>query len=250
MMRTLKFNLGDNITAFSTLRGNVANPYEPYAGFNACGYTGDNPDHVRECRLILSRDLDVEPQQLIIPRQTHSCNVCFISNPVDEATLNDVDGLVTSTPGLALCINTADCVPVVMADPTAGIIAAVHSGWRGTAGGIVPNAIDMMVGAGARPQAIRVAFGPSICTQCFEVGEEVAANFKSTHGAISRFGLKPHIDLRVAIIQSLISKGIPHKNIYSGAPCSRCNISDYFSARRLGVSSGRTLSVIMIKQEL
>ena len=108
------------------------------------------PSGLEECRGRLAAQLDIGISQLVIPRQTHSACVKLIDSlPVDPAELEGVDGLVTSLSGVALVIHTADCVPVVMADRRNGIIAAVHSGWRGTVADITGRALRLMECAGA-----------------------------------------------------------------------------------------------------
>lgn len=246
-MKILSLNLGPGITAFSTERGQGCDASAPYSGFSICSYTGDALDHIRECRRALSARLGVADDRILTPRQTHSLNVATVTGRTRPEELEGVDGLVTATPRLALCINTADCVPVLMADPEAGVIAAVHSGWRGTVGEIVTSAVKKMVDLGASPDRIRAAFGPSICADCFEVGEEVAERFRHIPGAVIDTAEKPHVDLRTAITHSLLLSGIKPDMIDGSAPCSRCLHDRFFSARRLSVASGRTLSVIMLR---
>lgn len=248
LLTTIDYPLTEGITAFSTLRGtnDVTNPYN---GFNVCHYTGDDQSHIDTCRELLCKRLNISPDRLIIPRQTHSSHIAVIDS-YDLPPLDDTDGMVTNVKGLALCINTADCVPVLMADATAGIIAAVHSGWRGTVAGIAGKAVSGMVRMGAVPHRIKAVMGPSICTGCFEVGHEVAQIFNDTFPGIQTVDnshLKPHIDLSAAIRATLYDVGVEPENISGPPACSMCNHSDYFSARRLGIKSGRTLSVIMLR---
>ncbi len=238
------------MTAFSTGRG-TDRPDDPYGGFNACHYTHGNPQEVAACRSILC-DMLPGLRELVIPRQTHSLNVALVdTTPVGN--LEDVDALVTAVPGVAIAVNTADCVPVLMADSEAGVVATVHSGWRGTAGHIVLKALDVMEQAGARRGRINVVFGPSICTGCFEVGPEVADVFMSEYPGtddivFKNYGERPHVDLRRAIVHDLVDGGIDESNIDCSAPCSRCNWTEWWSARRMGVNSGRTLSLIMLQK--
>ncbi len=236
----------DKIIAFSTERGEGVDASSPYAGFSICDYTGDTPEHVSECRHALCGHLGIDDSRLIVPRQTHSVNIETVDGT--QGKLPDgVDGLVTATPGVALGINTADCVAVLMADEEAGVIAAVHSGWRGTAGGISTKCLGRMMILGARPERIRVWMGPLICCDCFEVGEGVAAHFDRYPGAVRRSpGLKPHVDLGSAIRYNLIEAGVKGENIALPTACSYCSHDRFFSARRLGIASGRTLSVIML----
>lgn len=217
----------------------------PYDGFNTCHYTGASPEAIASCRRELASNLGVATEALIIPRQTHSACVRIIDAlPADPASLEGVDGLITTLPGVALVIHTADCVPVVMADPHKGIIAAVHSGWRGTKADITGEALRLMESLGSDPADIIAAMGPCICQSCFETGQEVAEQFPEAYVS-HEFGEKPHIDLPAIIRDRLTASGVKSGNISMPPACSRCDHHNYFSARRLGVKSGRTATVII-----
>lgn len=252
-MTTAKIDLAigvGGVTAFSTLRGRLT-AGDPYSGFNACHYVGDTPAHVEECRGLLCRDLGIDSDHLVMARQTHTDRVALIERlPVASDALEETDGLVTRLRGVALAVNTADCVPLLMAAAEAGVIAAVHSGWRGTVARIAAKAVEAMQEIGAGPSRIRAALGPMICSGCFEVGDEVAERFRADFPAEvvtrGREG-RPHVDLGAAVRHTLIASGLEAENIAPAPVCSRCNPDRFFSARRLGVASGRTLSVIMLR---
>ncbi len=235
------------LTAFATERG-AADPSDHFSAFNACDYTGDSPAHVAACRREAARALGLQGAgRLILPRQTHSLNVAIVTAASDPLTLTDIDALVTSDTSIAIGVSTADCIPLVMVDPVARVAAAVHSGWRGTAGRIAARAVEAMTSLGAAPGHILAAMGPGICRDCFEVGEEVAdafaEAFPGADGIILRCpGEKPHISLHRAITVTLVDAGVSPGAISSAAPCSRCNPERFFSARRLGIRSGRTLT--------
>lgn len=229
------------ISAFSTLR-DTDSPSEAYSGFSTCSYTGDSPAHYTGCREELCQSLEISADKIVFPLQTHSLNVAIVTDP--SAPLPDTDAIVTALPGVALGIHTADCVPIVLADTENGVIAAVHSGWRGTAGNIAALTVDKMVETGADRQKIVAAMGPCICADCFEVGEEVAVHF-NRFGTVNRTRTKPHVDLPATVAASLESAGICRDRISMPPACSRCNPADFFSARRLGTASGRTLTVII-----
>lgn len=249
-MKKIDYNLGSGITAFSTLRGNIVDWREPYDGFNVCHYCGASDSKVEQCRRELLELPTLSCKRLIIPDQTHSTNVAIVRHANDTLLYGGVDALVTDCPDVVLCINTADCVPILIADPKAGIVAAVHSGWRGTVGLIAAKAVEAMLSLGASPQNIKAVFGPSICANCFEVGEEVADIFRKTfHNVecvISHPGQKSHVDLHKAITATLINRGLETENIIAPQLCSHCNPNEWFSARRLGIRSGRTLSAIAL----
>ena len=245
----INYNLGDGIRAFTTTKGELTHAENPYSGFSVCHYVGDNDSHIARCRQLLADHINIPQNQIIIPRQTHSANVAIITDiPTNGCSLENVDALVTSLSGVALCINTADCIPILLADSTSGIIAAVHSGWRGTIANITANTIDAMMELGANPKRIQAAMGPSICTSCFEVGEEVAdiflTEFPQRTDIVDLSHPRPHINLAAAVHQTLLDKKIAAEHIALPPVCSKCNPQEFFSARHLGINSGRTLSLI------
>lgn len=249
MIPAVNYDFGRGITAFSTLRGDCSES-DPYSGFNACHYVGDSPAHVAACRRLLAADLRIPESRIVIPRQTHSSDVAVIrSTPVDPGLTDSVDALVTGLKDVVLCVNTADCVPVLLSDREAGVIAAVHSGWRGTAGLISLRTVEAMVAEGASAKRIKAAMGPSICPGCFEVGPETAAVFNNVFGTGNNIVDNSHgrlrIDLAAAIRQTLLDAGLSDDSISDPPACSRCFPGVYFSARAMGIASGRTLSLIL-----
>lgn len=240
------------VVAKSTCRGCVIEN-DNYSGFNACHYTGDDAAHVDICRAQLCEMLGINRESLVIPRQTHSLNVAVVDSiPFDSEKLENIDALVTTLPQVAIAINTADCVPIVMVDDIARVIAVAHSGWKGTVGRIASKTVATMVECGAEISHIKVAMGPCICGDCFEVGDEVVAQFvnngfDSPQIILNGYGERSHIDLPQACRQSLLEIGVRDENIVLSVDCSRCNTTKFFSARRLGINSGRTLTMVMIK---
>lgn len=236
-MRTLTLDLGEGVEAWSTLR-RASNPADPYDGFNACGYTGDDAEHVAACRSLL-------PRPFVMPRQTHSLNVLTVCGPGEP---HDVDALVTCERGLMLCINTADCVPIVMADAEAGVVAAAHSGWKGTVGRIAALTLRRMCELGADVRRVRVAMGPCIGPDCFEVGRDVADRFVAAGlgDAVIERTPRPYVDLGAAVRHTLMDEGVDTSNIAMPVACSRCNPADWCSARAVGVASARTLTAVTL----
>lgn len=238
------------MVAISTCRGCVVEG-DNYSGFNACHYTGDDMAHVEGCRKELCKELGINRESLIIPRQTHSLNVAVVDTiPFDAEKLENIDALVTTLSGVAIAINTADCVPLVFADEVNKVIGVAHSGWKGTVGSIASKTVAKMIQCGASLSHIKVAMGPCICGDCFEVGHEVVEQFvnngfDSSQVILNHYQPRPHIDLPQACRQSLIEIGIRDENIQLPTDCSRCNPHEFFSARRLGINSGRTLTVVM-----
>lgn len=208
------------VSAFSTL-----------AGFNVCGYAGADPQQVESDLTRLKEFSGVG--EIFIPRQTHS--VC-VARPGDN--LEGVDALVTDCPNQMLCINTADCLPLLLYDPVARVIGAAHCGWRGTVGGIAGRTLHAMTELGARPEHIVAAIGPFISVDRFEVGPEVAEQFPSA-ARIEFPDKRPHVDLLEAVRMQL-----PGVKILETAGCSVSD-SRFYSVRRQGRSLPfRTLSVI------
>lgn len=247
------------VKAFSTTRGEI-DKRNPYSGINLCDYVGDDALRVLDARLSLAVQLGVTLENLVMPRQTHSCRVAvidsqFIDSDIEqqETALEGVDALVTTLPGTVIGVNTADCVPIVLADGQAGVIAVAHAGWRGTSGRIVKNVVDEMCRLGASPERIQAAMGPCICQDCFEVGDEVVDAFKQAgfdlDAIVSRNSAtgKAHIDLSAANRDALIAAGVPASQIVLSRHCSHCEHDRFFSARRLGTDSGRTFTAIYMK---
>lgn len=249
----------EGVEAFSTTRGEV-DGRNAYSGVNLCDYVGDDALRVLDARLTLAMQLGVDLDDLVMPRQTHSCRVAVIdegfrSMDIDrqEAALEGVDALVTTLRGVVIGVNTADCVPIVMADSQAGVIAVAHAGWRGTVGRIAEATVNEMCRLGARANRIQAAMGPSICQECFEVGDEVVEAFNQAgfdlDAIVKRNPVtgKAHIDLRAANRAVLEAAGVPVDNIVTSRHCSRCEHDRFFSARRLGIDSGRIFTGILMR---
>lgn len=241
----------EGIAAFTTLRGD-ARTDDNYSEFNICNYTGDSHEHIVACRRLLCRHLNVDDARLIMPRQTHSVNVAEITaRSHRDVCLDDVDALVTNLPDIVIGINTADCVPLVFADPAGGIIGAAHAGWKGTKNGIVARTVQAMCRLGADPQRIMIAIGAAICQDCFEVGDEVVEQFADAgfdlNAIVRRNPItgKAHIDLPEANRITAMQSGVPDANINLSGRCTRCQPMRYFSARRIGIRSGRIFTAII-----
>ena len=261
MMELVKLdfvNFVEGVEAFSTMRGQV-DGRNAYFGVNLCDYVGDDALRVLDARLTLSMQLGIDLDDLVMPRQTHSCRVAVIDEhframDIDkqETALEGVDALVTKLQGVVIGVNTADCVPIVLVDGHAGVIAVAHAGWRGTVGRIAKAVVEEMCRQGARADRIQATMGPSICQKCFEVGDEVVDAFKQAHFNLDDIVVrntetgKAHIDLRAANRAVLVAAGVPVGNIAMSQHCSRCEHTRFFSARKLGINSGRTFTGICL----
>ena len=143
-----------------------------------CGYgSGDDPEAVRENRARAMSTCGLSPPALCTAYQVHSAEALVVTAPWKREDAPRVDAMVTATPGLALAILTADCVPVLMADREAGVIGAAHAGWRGALSGVLEAAVEAMLGLGARAGGIRAVIGPAIGAVSYEVGPEFPAPF-------------------------------------------------------------------------
>lgn len=246
----LTLHAGRGIEAFSTLRGvDPGDASGPYAGFNACHYVGDDADHVARCRRQLASALNLPESHILIPRQTHSTRVAVIGDEI-PSTLDGFDALTTRRADIALCVNTADCLPIVFNDPVDKVIGIAHAGWKGVIGDIVTATIDSMRGLGADPKLIKAAIGPSICGNCYEVDDDFAQKFvdafAATANLVKQSGKpgKRLLDLRKAVVLRLKAGGLADSSILQADACTRCRPDLFFSARALGTASGRVLTVI------
>lgn len=236
----------DGVFAFFTHRGTYYKD-NPYSSFNICDYTGDSIEHVDSCRNLLCRHLGISREKLIVPHQTHSSHCVIIDQiPVDYNKLNGTDAVATKLRGVVIGISTADCIPILLADPCNEIIAATHAGWRGAINGIIQSTIATMVSLGSKPKDIIASMGPAICSRCFEVGDDVASRFPQSCVKNANHA-KPHIDLAKYAANQLIASGVEANNIAGPPACTRCNSDKFFSARALGINSGRIFSAIMLK---
>jgi len=178
-------------------------------------------------------------------RQTHGTDVLYCSG---EGDIHDIDAdcLITDQADRALAVRTADCLPVLLADPVAGIIAAVHAGWRGTAANIVACAIEEMKQRGASPARIIASLGPCIGPCCFHIEEDTAAALSaSAPGASKLIHQHPlRADLTGLNRLQLLQSGLTTDNIESLQTCTSCNKDAYFSFRRDKGETGRHLAVV------
>jgi len=185
------------------------------------------------------------PEDVRIVKQVHGAVVVSVRASDEPMRLSACEGdaLVTAAPGVALGARSADCVPVLLADPRSGHVAAAHAGWRGVVGGVVPAAAVALVELGARTPDLRVALGPSIGPCCFEVGDEVAAQFPAATVHV-RPGGKPTVDLRHALVLQLAACGVTPDHLDAAAPCTYCDAASWPSYRREGAAAGRLVGWI------
>ncbi len=232
-----------NLVAFTTTKQSLT--------LETARFTGDETSGYYENRKQLAALLGIEIERMIFPRQTHSNNVCQLVD-IPEKEITETDALVSNRPGLCLCVQTADCVPILLYDPVKKVAAAIHAGWRGTVNKIVANSVRIMVESYACSASdILAAIGPSIGPGVYEVGTEVVEAVRaSVPGAdqtlYKNSGEKYHFDLWEANRQILLKCGLQKEHIEILAECSFKEGEKYYSARREGEQTGRMVSGIML----
>lgn len=250
-----------NISHFITTRqGGVSEG--PYASLNPGEYAGDDPECVRRNREILAEAIGITPDKFVAPFQIHEDKIAVIdtSFPIGEEPrktgfLQGVDAVMTDLPGVCPVISTADCVPILLYAPDVQAVAAVHAGWRGTVRRIAMKAVRTMVETyHCDPTQIEAGIGPFIGKDAFEVGEEVADAFRASGADLSAIAFrhpvsgKMHIDLGEANRRQLLAAGLLPERIEIADICTYTMCDRFFSARRLGVRSGRIWSGILIRE--
>ncbi|MFJ9419523.1 MULTISPECIES: peptidoglycan editing factor PgeF [unclassified Streptomyces] len=147
----------------------------PYDQLNLGGAVGDDPLAVRTNRELAAKELGLDPGAVVWMNQVHGRDVAVVDGPWRAADVPCVDAVVTARRGLALAVLTADCTPVLLADPVAGVAGAAHAGRPGLVAGVVPAAVEAMVELGAEPARIVAFTGPAVCGRCYEVPEAMRA---------------------------------------------------------------------------
>ncbi len=159
------------------------------------------------------------------------------------------DALATPNPGIRIAVKTADCVPILLADPVRRVVAAVHAGWRGTADGIAAASVTALIERyGCRPEDLLAALGPSIGPCCFEVGPDVAPRFAGLFPERDDLQQRTKIDLREANRRLLLHAGVIEPRIDSDSPCTCCGGPEFHSWRRDRSPGKRMFTVIEISQ--
>lgn len=266
------YDLSDDVKAFSTTRhGGVSEGN--YASLNINEYCGDSKANTDANRLLLANELGIDTNHIIMPHQTHGVESRIIGeefatlpDDVKKMLLEGVDAVMTNIPGMCIGVSTADCIPVLLYDEEHHAAAAIHAGWRGTQARIVHKAVqEMRMAYQTDPTKLKAVIGPGISLDNFEVGDEVYADFEQAAFDMSTiaeerikrnpnaddpakaFERKWHINLPLANIQMLTHNGVDEANIINTGICTFDNADNYFSARRLGIESGRIYTGIIIR---
>lgn len=245
---------------FTTRSGGVSSG--SFSSFNMGNFSDDDPLKISENREILARMFYLTPDHFITPHQTHGTGVLTIDQEflsLDRSEMIErlygVDATLTREKGIFLCATVADCVPILLYDRNKEVIAAIHAGWRGSAGRIVEKTIhEMEHRFGLSPADLLGAIGPAISKNHYEVGEDVMNSFtlngfdlndpllSTADIASSRW----RIDLKEINRRELIRLGVKANNIEMSELCTYEGSDLFFSARRQTVHSGRMLCGIMM----
>ncbi|MFC9431208.1 peptidoglycan editing factor PgeF [Streptomyces sp. NPDC056987] len=203
----------------------------PFGELNLGGAVGDDPVAVRANRDLAAKSLEIDPARVVWMNQVHGRDVAVTEGPWTDGDIPAVDAVVTVRRGLALAVLTADCVPVLLADPVAGVAAAAHAGRPGLVAGVVPAAVEAMVSLGARPDRITARTGPAVCGRCYEVPatmrDDVAAVVPEA-GAETSWGT-PSVDVVGGVHAQLASLGV--LDLRRSEVCTR-ESNDHYSYRR------------------
>jgi polyphenol oxidase len=223
------------VLAFTTRRGGVS--AAPFDTLNLGRSTVDDPAHVTENRHRLLSALGTSPDTLATAGQVHGARVVEVTGPGHQP---ECDALLTTVPGLALAVTTADCMSLLYDAP--GGIAAAHAGWRGTADGMPAATLAALCErTNVRPADVRVHIGPCIRGCCYEVGADVAGRFPAE--ALRRVGGSLRLDLPTAARLSLLAAGLTPDCLFDTGACTACEPHWYFSHRRDAGRTGRMWGV-------
>ncbi|WP_189187746.1 peptidoglycan editing factor PgeF [Streptomyces albiflavescens] len=203
----------------------------PYEELNLGGAVGDDPDAVRTNRELAAKALGLDPAQVVWMNQVHGPDVAVVDGPWGSSEIPSVDAIVTVRRGLALAVLTADCTPVLLADPVAGVAAAAHAGRPGMIAGVVPAAVRAMVELGAEPGRIVARTGPAVCGRCYEVPEQMRADVAAVEPAAhaeTSWGT-PAVDVTAGVHAQLERLGVRDRE---QSPVCTLESGDHFSYRR------------------
>ncbi len=235
---------------FSTRLGGVSTG--EYSSMNLTFTRNDNPDNVRKNFELIAETAGMSTGSMVYAMQTHTVNVMEVTEKhkgmgiTAERNFSDVDGLVTDIPGITLVTSHADCVPLYFVDPVRHAIGLSHSGWRGTVNNIALNTVKKLHELyGCRPENLVCFIGPSICSKCYEISEDVADEFKQAYGnkvyegiLFPEAGGKYHLDLWKANYINLLNAGVRAENTSITEVCTCCNSNLLFSHRASGGRRG------------
>ncbi|GGR93900.1 laccase domain protein [Streptomyces aureoverticillatus] len=204
----------------------------PYEELNLGGAVGDDSGAVRQNRELAAKSLGIDAALVVWMNQVHGRDVAVVDGPWGgDEDVPAVDAVVTARRGLALAVLTADCTPVLLADPAAGVAAAAHAGRPGLVAGVVPAAVEAMVRLGARPERIVARTGPAVCGRCYEVPADMRADVAAVEPAAyaeTSWGT-PAVDVTAGVHAQLDRLGVRDRE---QSPVCTLESGDHFSYRR------------------
>lgn len=224
------------IAGFSLRHGGISEG--EFRSLNLGLSAGDASDDVLENRRRLFHSAGLDPRKIAVAGQVHGDRILEVDRP---GLFPGYDALVTSSRGITLSITAADCAVILLADPETDVVAACHSGWRGTIASIAPKTVDAMEALGASAERTRAYVSPCICAEHFEVGPEVAEQFDDDY--VVRGYDKPHVDLKAAIRDQLLARGIRPEHLEISPRCTFSETDEFFSYRAEG-TTGRMMGFI------
>ncbi|WP_373311946.1 peptidoglycan editing factor PgeF [Streptomyces tauricus] len=207
----------------------------PYEELNLGGAVGDDPESVRTNRELAAKSLGLDPARVVWMNQVHGPDVAVVDEPWGERPVPEVDAVVTARRDLALAVLTADCTPVLLADPVAGVVAAAHAGRPGMVAGVVPAAVGAMAELGAEPARIVARTGPAVCGRCYEVPDAMRAEVAAVEPAAyaeTSWGT-PAVDVTAGVHAQLERLGVRDRE---QSPVCTIESDDHFSYRRDGLT--------------
>lgn len=211
----------------------------PYDSLNLGYETGDLLDRVQENRRLFFKAMAISGSMIASAQQVHGDKVVNVSSP---GSYDQTDGLVTRIPGIALVVQTADCLPVYIYDPTHQAVGMIHAGWKGTVLKISSKAVrEMERHFGTKPEDIKIFLGPSIGPCCYEVGRDVARRFSAKYISGGRLNLwKSNKD-------QLVEVGVRPERIMTSRLCTVCHAEWFFSHRASSGQTGRMMAILGLK---
>lgn len=250
--------LGGFIHGCATRKGGVSEGV--FATMNLSFDRNDDPQKVLENYQRIGEAIGFDPHKLVLPKQVHEAVVRkateedFGKGIYEKQDYSSVDAQITNVPGLCLAVFGSDCVPILLADPVHKAIGTAHAGWRGSIARIAAKTVEAMTREfDSNPSQILAFIGPSVCGDCYEVGDDVAGFFQSRYPqclteSASQSG-KYCLDLWKVNEQVLFEAGLPKENITIGGVCTMCNPDVLFSHRRMGNARGNLACFLAIKEE-
>lgn len=216
------------------------------ASLNTSFSVGDAEQNVEENLRRLAAALGTERERLYAPYQVHGNTAVVVDANSRPGPRSDV--LVTASPARTLMLRFADCTPILLVDPTRGVVAGIHAGWRGTAVRAAHAAVEAMVhGFGTNPRDVLAGIGPAIGPCCYTVGPEVVDAFADRPWAVVHGGDETRLDLWEANRRGLVAAGVPPEQVEVAGICTRCQADRFFSHRaNQGQPAGRFAALIRL----